>query len=181
MASGSAARRYARALFALAEEQGGVDSVRAELADISAALGDHPELRRALLRPLHPAVERKAALAGLAERLGSSVLLRSFLQFLIDQRRLIDFVTIGNEYGRLADAAAGRMGAEVRTARQLSASQLEQLRSALSRRSGRQVDVSVTVDESLLGGVVAQVGDMVFDGSLRTQLRQLRASLTKED
>ena len=181
MASGSAARRYARALFTLADEQGEADSVRRELQTVSELLQEHPELRGALFQPLHPARERKAALVGLAERLGSSILLTSFLQFLIDQRRLIDFETICAEYGRLADAAAGRMGAQVRTASPLSPVQREQLESALSRRSGRRVDLSVTVDESLLGGVVAQLGDLVFDGSLRTQLRQLRASLTRED
>jgi F-type H+-transporting ATPase subunit delta len=181
VASAGAARRYARALFGLARDAGEVDAVRGELASMAAVLGETPELRRALFRPLHPASERKAALAALAERLGASAILRNFLQFLIDQRRLIDFATIHAEYERLADEASGRLRAEVKSASPLAKPQVERLREALSRKSGRDVAIDdVILDASLLGGVVAKVGDLVFDGSLRTQLRQLRASLTKE-
>lgn len=180
MASAGAARRYARALFGLARDAGELDAVRAELTAMAAVLEETPELRGALFRPLHPAAQRKAALAALAERLGASVMLQNFLQFLIDQRRLIDFATIHAEYERLADEASGRIRAEVISATPLAEAQVQRLREVLARRSGRDVDVKPRVDESLLGGVVAKVGDLIFDGSLRTQLRQLRASLTKE-
>jgi F-type H+-transporting ATPase subunit delta len=180
VAAAGAARRYARALFGLARDAGEVDPVRAELASMTEVLDGMPELRRALFRPLHPAAERKAALAAVAEHLGASAILRNFLQFLIDQRRLIDFATIHAEFERLADEASGRMRAEVISASPLAEPQVERLREVLARKSGRDVAVEVTLDASLLGGVVAKVGDLVFDGSLRTQLRQLRTSLTKE-
>ncbi|MEN8182577.1 MAG: ATP synthase F1 subunit delta [Myxococcota bacterium] len=180
MASAAAARRYARALFGLAQEEGRVEAVRGELTTLGELLDGHRDLRATLFRPLHPAAERKAALAALAEQLGVGGILQLFLQFLIDQRRLIEFPAIRSEYDRLADEAAGRMRAEVISASPLPEAQLDRLRQALSRQSGRQVAVELTLDPSLLGGVVAKVGDLVFDGSLRTQLRQLRASLTKE-
>jgi F-type H+-transporting ATPase subunit delta len=69
---------------------------------------------------------------------------------------------------------------EVISAAALDDGQLERLRAALARRTGSVVDLDVRVDPQLLGGVVARVGDHVFDGSLRTQLSQLRASLTGE-
>ena len=180
MASAGAARRYARALFGLAREVGEVDAVRGELASMANVLDESAELRVALFRPLHPAAQRKDALAALVERLGAGGTLRNFLQFLIDQRRLIDFATIQAEYERLADEASGRLRAEVISASPLAEPQVERLREVLARQSGRDVAVEVTLDDSLLGGVVAKVGDLVFDGSLRTQLRQLRANLTKE-
>lgn len=180
MASVGAARRYARALFGLARDAGELDAVRGELGSMAGVLDAAPELRGALFRPLHPAAERKAALAALADHLGASALLRNFLQFLIDQRRLIDFATIHAEFERLADEAGGRLRAEVISASPLAEPQVERLRDALARKSGREVAVEVSLDASLLGGVVAKVGDLVFDGSLRTQLRQLRTSLTKE-
>lgn len=180
MASAAAARRYARALFALAHEEDRVNAMRDELAQMARLLDEHRDLRDALFRPLYPAAQRKAALAALAERLASSALLRHFLQYLIDQRRLIDFAAIRAEYERLADEAAGRIHAELVSAAPLADEQVERLRRALARRSGREVAVRVEVDPTLLGGVVAKLGDLVFDGSLRTQLTQLRASLMKE-
>jgi F-type H+-transporting ATPase subunit delta len=177
----AAARRYARALFALARDEDRTAEVRRELAALADVLEAHPPLRDALFRPLHPAHQRKAVLALVGERLGMGPMLRNFSQFLIDQRRLIDFPAIRSEYIRLADDAAGHVRAEVISASPLEDRQVERLRRALAQHSGREVEVSVEVDPTLVGGVVAKLGDLVFDGSLRTQLHQLRANLTRED
>ena len=83
------------------------------------------------------------------------------------------------EVERLASQEAGLRRAEIVSAGALRDDQLERLRRALSTRTGAEVEVSIQVDPSLLGGVIAKVGDLVFDGSLRTQLRQLRANLTR--
>jgi F-type H+-transporting ATPase subunit delta len=177
MAGQGAARRYAKALFQLAEEAGRVIEVRGELEALASVLADHRELSGVLLRPLHPVAQRRAVLAAVADRLGASPLFKSFLSFLIDRRRLLQLDVIGAEYGRLADERAGLTRATVRAATELTDEQLERLRRALSARVGREVVVAVEVDPDLLGGLVAQVGDVVYDGSLRTQLRQLRESL----
>jgi F-type H+-transporting ATPase subunit delta len=173
----AAARRYAKALFQLAEEAGQVAPVRGELDALAKLLAEHRELAEVLLQPLHPVAQRRAVMAGVAERLGGSALLRSFLSYLIDRRRLVEFAAIRAEYARLADERAGVTRATVRSASELSEGQRERLRRALSARVGRDVQLAVQVDPGLLGGLVAQVGDVVFDGSLRTQLRQLRESL----
>jgi F-type H+-transporting ATPase subunit delta len=125
-------------------------------------------------------VERRAALRAVAQRLGSSATLQNFYAFLIDQRRLVDFATIRREFERLAAEAEGRTEGRIRSAQPLDDATRERIVAALSRRTGRQVSVQVEVDPSLIGGVVAQVGGLVFDGSLRTQLEQLRANLTKD-
>ena len=179
MAHATAARRYAKALFALAREQGRVIEMREEIGRLSQLLAQSAELRAVLMQPLHPVAERRAVLAAVAERLGASPLLRHFQSFLVDQRRLIDWLTIELEYGRLADAAAGLTHARVRSASPLSDAQRERLQHALERKSGGRVQLEVEVDPSLMGGAVAQVGDVVYDGSLSTQLRQLRASVAR--
>jgi len=173
------ARRYARALFSIASDDGAVESARAELAGLAALLDEHPDLRHALFRPLHPVSERRAVLRSVCERLGVSVSVRNFLAFLVDQRRLVDFAGIRREYERLADEAAGRLRAEVVAASELPSSQRERLRSALARHTGREIDLTVVVDPALIGGAIAKVGGVVFDGSLRTQLEQLRDTLTR--
>jgi len=77
----------------------------------------------------------------------------------------------------LADEAAGRVRAEVRSASPLRDEQRERLVDALASRTGREIDLTVRVDPSLIGGAIATVGGLVFDGSLRTQLSQLRGTL----
>jgi len=179
MRSSAAARRYARALFSLAQEDGRVADVQDELTQFSTLLEQNQELHTALFQPLHPAAERRAVLVGVCERLGLQPNVRNFFTFLVDQRRLVDFEGIREEYERLANEAAGRTRASVVSAAPLSAGDRERLERALSARTGGVVELDVDVDPALIGGVIAKVGALVFDGSLRTQLNQLRASLTK--
>ena len=124
-------------------------------------------------------MERRGVLGAVCDRLGVKPSVKNFLLFLIDQRRLIDFEAIREEYARLADEAAGRMQAEIVSASDLQEAQRERLTNALARRTGRQIELVVKVDPELIGGVIAKVGGVVFDGSLRTQLSQLHDSLTK--
>lgn len=179
MRSPAAARRYARALFALAREEGRVEEVRRELDALHQVLDEHAELRDAVFQPLHPSRERRAVLVDVCELVGASQTVRNFSAFLVDQRRVIDFETIREAYGRLADDAAGRTRATVVSATPLSDAQRDRLRGALAARTGQQIELEENVDPSLLGGAVASVGGLVFDGSLRTQLEQLRSSLTR--
>jgi F-type H+-transporting ATPase subunit delta len=177
--SPTVARRYARALFAIAGESGAVGRVREELRQIAELLEAHRELRHALFRPLHPAAERRAVLRGVCARVGCGDTVRNFLVFLVDQRRIVDYNGIRGEYERLADEAAGRVRAEVVAASPLDARQTERLRAALAARTGHQIDLGVRIDADLIGGAMAVVGGLVFDGSLRTQLSQLRDTLTR--
>jgi F-type H+-transporting ATPase subunit delta len=177
MPAAAAPRRYARALFSLASEENRVVGVREELRRLGAALETSPELRDVLLQPLYPASERRRVLEGVAEKLAASSLLKRFYSYLIDQRRLVSFDEIEAEFVRLADEAAGRSKARVRTAQPLSAEQQTRLARALAARAGREVELEVEVDPALVGGLVAQLGDTVYDGSLRTQLVQLRSAL----
>jgi F-type H+-transporting ATPase subunit delta len=179
MKSESAARRYARALFSLAQDDGRVDEVQQNLAQFAELLERNAELRLALFRPLHPAKERRAVLASVSDRLGVQRIVRNFFTYLVDQRRLVDFEGIRREFERLADAAAGRTRASIVSATPLADQDRERLRRALSARTGGEVELDVEVDPALIGGVIAKLGTLVFDGSLRTQLNQLRASLTK--
>jgi len=179
MRGGTAAHRYAKALFGLAEDERRHREVRDELEKLSSLFEGSRELRDALLTPLHPANGRKAALREIANRISVSPLVQNFLSYLIDQRRLIDFNAIVEAYGEFADNAEGLLTAEVISASPLDDRRKDRLRRALSERTGREVRLEIKVDSALIGGAIAKVGDLVFDGSLRTQLGQLRANLTK--
>lgn len=173
-------RRYAKALFGLAREADAIEAVRRELDGLMELLEANEALREVILRPFHPAAERAAVLTKLGARLRLSPLLVNFCRYLIDRRRTTDLAGIREEYDRLADEAAGRLRGEVLAAAPLATAQRDRLRRALAARTGREVAFDVRVDPELLGGVIARVGDVVFDGSLRTQLTRMRASLAKE-
>ena len=179
MQAGAAARRYARALFALAGEENRVAELRRELDSLVDLIERTPELSHAIFRPLHPAAERRRVLREICQSLGASDTLQRFCAFLVDQRRVVELAEIRAAYGDLADAAAGRIRAQVVSASPLSDEQRERLRRALAARTGRELDLEIAVDASLLGGAIATVGGLVFDGSLRTQLEQLRSSLMR--
>jgi len=178
MAQSAAARRYAKALFAIARQRDCVVPLRGELTALCELLAQSPALGEVLLQPLHPAAARRAVLNGVAGRLQSSALLRDFCAYLIDRRRLIDLKAIADEFAQMAEAAAGRCTAQITSAAPLSPAQQQRLRAALSARTGREVTLEIEVDDALIGGLVAQVGDSVFDGSLRTRLQRLRAGLS---
>ncbi len=179
MMAGGAAQRYAKALFGLAQDDRRHREVRAELVRLAAIFQGSREISAALLTPMHPAAERKAALRALAARESVSPLVQNFLGFLVDQRRLIQFDAIVVAYEALADQAEGMRTAAVKVASALDDRRKDRLRRALSERTGREVKLQIEIDPSLIGGAIAKIGDLVFDGSLRTQLSQLRANLTK--
>ena len=179
MQGGTAAHRYAKALFGLAQEEHRHREVRAELENLGSLFEGSRELRDALLTPLHPASERKSALRAIAEGAGVSPLVQNFLGYLIDQRRLVDFAGIVSAYGEFADEAEGLLTAQVIAASPLDDRRKDRLRRALSERTGQEVRLEIEIDPNLIGGAVAKVGDLVFDGSLRTQLGQLRNNLTR--
>ncbi len=179
MHSAAVARRYARALFALAREEGCIEERRRELDALGELLAESAELRHAVLRPLFPSAARRQVLRAVCERLGASDTLRRFCSFLVDQRRIVELEAIRVAYAALADEAAGRMRARVVSATPLPDTQRERLRQALAARTGLELELDLEIDASLLGGAVASVGGLVFDGSLRTQLEQLRASLMR--
>ena len=179
MRTSRAARRYARALFSLAREERRVSELRTELDALADVVDASRELLTALLTPLHPASERKSVLDVLAQHIELSPTARRFCSFLIDRRRLVDLEGIREEYIRLAEEASGLVTAAVVSASPLDERRKDRLRRALSSRTGREVRLEISVDPDLIGGAVATVGDLVFDGSLRTQLSRLRVNLTK--
>ena len=176
---GEIARRYARAVFGI----GGDAVARASLlADLDALAGEitaSPELSRVLFTPIHPRSERKGVMRELSQRLGTSAAVSATAELLVEQNRTSLLLGIRDELRALVAAEAGRVEARVTTARPLDATAQEQLRSALSRRVNADVTLVVEIDPTLIGGVVARIGDLLLDGSIRTQLENLGANLRK--
>lgn len=167
---------YARALYAAAEAEGVLAKVEGELYDFAKALERRTDLREALTDAAVPA-ERRTAVVGdlLADRAHPTTV--ALLDFVIGAGRARDLGKIVEELSRVAAAEREHVLAEVRSAVPLDAGRRERLAAALSRATGRAVEVRVVVDPTVVGGVVARVGDEVFDGSISTRLRDAKQQL----
>jgi F-type H+-transporting ATPase subunit delta len=179
MVTGSLARRYARAVVALGAAHGNLDKVGADLRLLAHAMHDSAELVTVLTNPAIRRADRRRVIDGLLRRVDAAPHTRNVVYLLLDGERLGSLEAISREVDAMIEARAGRMLAEVTSARPLDAAQLSQITAALEQLSGKKVAVTRREDPGLLGGVVAKLGDTVYDGSLRTQLRTLRDELTK--
>jgi F-type H+-transporting ATPase subunit delta len=174
------ARRYAKALFGLGQERGDVSALLAELDQLVELTLGNDELRRILFTPIHPRAERRAVIRELVDRLELAGDVRAFAMLLVDQNRIAGLATIRDLLRELVEQAAGRLEARVTTARPLANEEVERLQDVLSRRVGAEVTLRLEEDPTLIGGVVARVGDLMIDGSVRTQLASLAQSLRGE-
>lgn len=179
MSAGSLSRRYARAVMDLAISGNVVDQVGADLRGLAATYKTSPELADVLGNASYPRAQRAAIVAALLTRLGAQPLTRTFTSLLLDKERLAALPDIAREIDAMIEERAGRVRAEVTSATPLTPAQVTQLTATLEKLSGKKVMLSKHEDPQLLGGVVAKVGDTVYDGSLRTQLRVLRDQLAR--
>lgn len=179
MLVGSLARRYAKALLGLAIDKKALDKVGTDLRALRAAYKAAPELGDVLANASFKRAQRKAVLDAVLTRIGAHDLVKTFAYLLLDKERLAVLPDISRELDAMIEARAGRVQAEVISAVPLTPGQLAQLTTTLEKLSGKKVTVEKKQDPALLGGVVAKVGDVVYDGSLRTQLRALRDQLAK--
>ena len=180
MASGSIARRYARALIALGQEGGNTDAFASDLDRFAAVLdtGDG-QLRAALTNPGLSTLERKAVLDQVLDKVKLTKDVGNFLRLLVDKNRLNEFDGIVRFYGEMADELAGRARAVVTTASELDAAMRKTVQDALEASTGKTVEIDFKVDPSLIGGMVAQVGDISYDASVRARLEDIQSTLIR--
>lgn len=168
------AQRYARAVLSLAIEEKVVREVATDLESLAKMIALSPELEGLLGNPMLPAAERGAVVQSIAEKVGAHKLTRNSLRLLADKGRLAYLPELVVAFQHLADDTLGRARAKLRATAPLSDEELEQIRKALSARTEKDVVIETQIDPELLGGVVASVGDTVFDSSVRSRLERLR-------
>ena len=173
------ARRYAKALLLIGKEDGKTETYREELAGFSALIERESVLEQAISNPLYNAAGRKKVLKTVLEKLALSGIMKSFLTLLFDKGRFIYLSSINDFYQKLADELKGIARASLVSATELSSETVEKIRTTLSNRTGKEVILEVEEDPSLIGGIVTRIGDLVLDGSIKTQLLNMRESLKR--
>jgi F-type H+-transporting ATPase subunit delta len=178
MIEGSLARRYTRALFQLAREAGQEEQVGQEVEQFHAAYSGS-ELQGVLTNPAFGVDSRKRILIQVANAQGLSVLSIHFFSLLLERDRLNHLPGIAICYRRLLDEVKGRVQARVVGASPLAPAQLEQLRATLGRISGKEVVLHEDTDPALIGGLLVELEGKVFDGSVRTQLENMKQRIAR--
>jgi F-type H+-transporting ATPase subunit delta len=176
MLKGAVAGRYAEALYEIAVRENIVDTLENELKAIVAAIEASPELKKVLYHPRITAGDKKEVVKRLfAENLSQVTV--NFLSMVIDRQRetfLGDMVAV---FVELANKARNITDIHVTSAAELTAGQKQMMSDNLCKVTGRKVQITYSVDPSLMGGVIARVGDKVIDGSIKTRLASLREHL----
>ncbi len=173
------ARRYAKALLLIGQQDEQTERYRIELQSVAALVAGDRRLEQAITNPLYDSAARKRVLQSLISRLALSQAVESFLVLIFEKGRMAFLGAINDFYQKLADELKGVAQATVTSAGELSADAVERIRTALSKRTGKDVVLEVKQDPSLIGGLVTQIGDLVLDGSIRTQLLNMRESLKR--
>ena len=174
------ATRYARAL--LAALATGADQNLADefLTALAKSIGSNDELRGFLLDPVNSATAKKSLLESLCATHGAPERVKTFLGMMVDNARLPSLHSIAEVFHVERESGQGMVSGTLTAAAPLSPEHRTRAAEALSKITGKKVNLTISVDPGLLGGAVAQVGSMVYDGSLRTQLARLRSTMGEE-
>jgi len=173
------ARRYAKALVQIGSEEGLIDRFRDELTAIDRTFSANAELKAVFANPAFTAEQKNEIMKGIVATAKCSELVGNFLLLLVDKNRVAFLDQIVHSFEALADEQSGIIRPVITTAFTLDASQVAAIQGALEKKSGKKVIPQVTVDQSLIGGVVTQIGDTAFDSSVKTQLKRIQDILQK--
>ena len=171
----AAHRMYARALFEAAHDADRVDVVAGELAALADVMGKVPELRAFLRNPQIDPAGKADVLGQLTA--GADELVRNFVRLVADKGRAGEISEISAELDALVAQAQNRLSVELTTSYELSDAEAKSLVQTIEKASGRTVEATRSVDPSLIGGIVLQIGSHRADGSVRGRLERLRHEL----
>lgn len=172
------ARRYAKALFSIGKGNGQEESYSALLNELAALYAvDGTDLGETLTNPLYPVDARQKVMAKIAEAAGADQTMTSFLNLLVEKYRAGILPDIAHEYQVMLDLDKNISHGSVVSAVELSDELKEKIQATLEKLTGNKVILQAEVDPSIIGGIIAKVGDLVLDGSIKTQLNGLKESI----
>ncbi|WP_300667552.1 ATP synthase F1 subunit delta [Desulfoluna sp.] len=172
-------RRYAKALLLIGKEDGNAEAYRGELSGLASFLAKEVELSSVIINPVYELDGRRGVLKVVVEKLNLSPVIASFTLLLFDKGRFGHFGSIDETYQALVDEFNGVAHAYVVSAVGLSEDAVEKIKASLSALTGKDVILNLEKDPGLIGGIVTKIGDLVLDGSVRTQLQNMKESFKR--
>jgi F-type H+-transporting ATPase subunit delta len=177
--SSKISRRYAKALLSLGQEDGTYEACGRDLQEFTDFCETHQEYFQVISNPLFALGDRKRILEAVLAKSAFSPLVQNFLKLLLDKDRVGSIKEITEHYTQLTDEISDVTRAKITSARPLKKQAADKLEKALEDLTSRKVKMEMQEDESLIGGVIVKIGDLVLDGSVRAQLEGLRESLKR--
>ena len=171
------AGRYATALFELALEANAIDAVAGDLDAFDRLIGDSPDLARLVRSPVFSTEEQGRAVGAILDKAGISGLAANFVKLVAANRRLFAVRDMIRGYKALVARHKGEVTAEVTVAEPLNDARLSEIKAALNAVTGKDVVVDVTVDPSIIGGLIVKLGSRMVDSSLRTKLNAIKFAM----
>ncbi len=171
------ARRYAKALFAVGKENESYEAYNEALQGVAGLYASNPEIVDALTNPLYPLDVREKVMVKLIDSMGADKIMGNFLILLVQKKRAEILPEIAEEFQIMVNEENNVSHGSIISAVELSDELQAKVQATLEKLTGKQVVLSTSVDPSLIGGVIAKVGDLVLDGSIRTQLAGLKDSI----
>ena len=179
MSQGMIARRYAKALVNLAENEKDLDNTGKHLNSITEVYKENLELRQVLSDTKVSSGIKLEILKDVLSKIKVSKLVDTFSRYLLAKRRIDFLPDIERAFNLLLQEKLGRIDANVTTASELPKDTVKKLVDAISSYSGKEIEVNVTIDPSIIGGIVTRIGSTVIDGSIQTYLNQIRQSIIR--
>jgi len=173
------AKRYAKALLSIGQEDGNYQLYGEGLKEFAKFCSENREFFKVVSTRIFSMDERRQVLEIVLERSVFPVVVKNFLRVLLEKDRIVAIEDISRIYEMLTDEISNITRASIITARPLKGDAMAKLEQALERLTGKKVKTQVNEDPSLIGGVVVKIGDMVLDGSVRAQLEGLKESLKR--
>lgn len=171
------AQRYATAIFELSRESGAVDRLEKDVDALEAALSESSDLRALIVSPIYRRSDQARAMAALAPKMNLSAPVAGALGLMSNKRRLFVLPQLLKALRARIAQERGEMSADVVSAKKLTKAQSEKLSKALSARTGKDVKLNQTVDDTLIGGLVVKVGSKMIDTSIRSRLAALKNAM----
>lgn len=176
---GSVAKRYARAIVELATEEKKLEPVMKDLAEFIKLLDDQPTFEAALVEPVGTVGDRLEIMKKVLAGNKFEKMTYNFLLLVMEKDRMEHFRNIYEHIQKMSDYLAGQTRVEVKSAKALDDDALVRIRTKLEEVTDRKVIVEAEVDSSLIAGVITKLGDYMLDGSLRTQLENIKETIRK--
>jgi len=171
------ARRYAVALADVVLKSGETETIKNELKVWEDLIKSNNDLKTAFANPAIAHLSKEKVLEGLLAKTKPSKTTANFLRVLLRNSRLTELSAINEKFDSVLDERSGVVSAEVISARPLSEAEKSEFKKNIAKMTGKQVNLNFDIDENIIGGVVTRVGSTVYDGSVKTQLENLKQQL----
>jgi F-type H+-transporting ATPase subunit delta len=181
MSNSRISKRYARALFIIGQDDGSFATYGKELEEFRFFFTENPDFGHVVSNPVYKIEERKKVLKYVLDKSDFSDIVKNLLYLLLEKKRMNAIETIVEQYALLTEEALNITHAEIITARPLQYGTMQKIINSLKEMTAKDIKTEVINDPELIGGIIVKIGDIVLDGSVKTQLEGIKKSFRRDE